>query len=325
MLTLFEHICGELQLGSLTAEPQRLSGGYTHRMFSLTTAKERYAVKLLNPEIMQRPDAPANYRRAEEWEALLEARGLPILPAMTIGGCKMHCIDGQFLYVFPFYDGRVLSDAEITPAHCASMGNALARIHAVSRREAPDAPQASQPIRWQELTAALLADPEAHEIGLRMQAAAPMLRRITQAMEAASAALPREEALCHNDMDAKNVLWQGDDFRIIDLECLGCANPQQELLDLAISWAGRPADEQRFKAFMIAYREAGGVLSAAPADLYDSRRNDLDWLAYNARRALFDDPEEQRIGREQVAGTLGKIEGEQRKRNDILAWFECVR
>jgi hypothetical protein len=63
-------------------------------------------------------------------------------------------------------------------------------------------------------------------------------------MTLAADRLPRRTALCHNDMDAKNVLWQGGDFRIIDLECLGPANPEQEMLDLAISWAGYELDEK---------------------------------------------------------------------------------
>ena len=129
---MLERICAALSLGTLTAPPIRLSGGYTHRMFRLDTTTGRYAVKLLNPEIMQRPDALDNYRTAEAFEALLEQSGLPILPALTIGGKKMQQVDGQYLYVFDYFDGRVLKDDEITPAHCRRMGQALAGIHGVN-------------------------------------------------------------------------------------------------------------------------------------------------------------------------------------------------
>ena len=319
MQALFEHICAQLSLGELTAAPVPLSGGYTHRMFTLITTQGKYAVKLLNPEIIARPDAFANYARAEAHEALLEAEGLPILPAKVIGGRKMQCVDGQHLYVFDFYSGRVLRDEEITPAHCAAMGDALARIHAFINRES-DAGDA-QPIDWPPLVAALLRDPEAVWHGADMHRALPMLIRVTRAMVNAAARLPRREALCHNDMDAKNVLWQGNDFRIIDLECLGHANPEQELLDLAISWAGNEPDETRFRAFVTAYLAAGGRITADPADLYDSRRNHLDWLAYNARRALLEDMEERRIGREQIGETLQKLVWDQLHRERILSWM----
>ena len=62
---MLERICNALSLGALSVPPMSLSGGYTHRMFRVETEKGTYAVKLLNPEIMQRPDAQDNYRTAE--------------------------------------------------------------------------------------------------------------------------------------------------------------------------------------------------------------------------------------------------------------------
>ena len=66
---------------------------------------------------------------------------------------------------------------------------------------------------------------------------------------------------------------------------------------------------------------AAGIVGQ-PVELYDSRRNHLDWLAYNARRALFDDPEERRIGRQQIADCLSKLAYDQRNRAKILGWME---
>ncbi len=333
----------ELHLGKLTLPPVPLSGGYTHRMFRLDTDQGRYAVKLLNPEIMQRPDALDNYRAAEGFEALLEAAELPILPALMIGGRKMQQVDGQYLYVFDYYDGHVLPDVDITPAHCAQMGAVLARIHGAapvrqgepltqpggdsSPTKGSLTPQSpggdSSPMKGSlsALAESLLASDDAKTEGAILRTAAPMLEEATAAMQEALRRLPRMEALCHNDMDAKNVLWQREDFRIIDLECLGYADPRQELLDLAISWAGWPPEEGRFKAFVQGYIRAGGCLPAQAALVYDSRRNHLDWLAYNARRALFDDPQERRTGRAQVVETIEKIDADRRNRAIILRWM----
>ncbi len=323
MQALCQRICAALRLGDLAAAPIRLSGGYTHRMVALTTTTGRYAVKLLNPEIMARPGVLENYARAERHETRLATAGLPILPAKIIDGSKMHCVNGQHLYVFDYYDGRVLPDDEITPAHCAAMGNVLARIHAVSQREAATEADV-RPIAWPLLTAGLLRHRDTRKEGAALHRALPQLIRVTHAMQLAAARLPRMEALCHNDMDAKNVLFARDDFRIIDLECIDYANPGQELLDLAISWAGWPADEGKFTAFLRAYHAAGGRIAADPADLFDSRRNHLDWLAYNARRALSDDPEERRTGREQILETLGKIASDQQNRSMILRWMDAA-
>lgn len=336
----FAKLTRQLSLGSLVAPPIRLSGGYTHRMFRLDTTTGRYAVKLLTPEIMQRPEALENYRTAEAFEALLEARGLPILPALTIDGRKMQQVDGQYLYVFEYFEGCALADGEITPAHCRAMGRVLAGIHGagtsvgegLSLPATVETPQSatsadSSPrgkTLWRELADALLSSDDARAEGEILLSAAPMLTRVTAAAEDAARRLPPMEALCHNDMDPKNVLWQGADFRIIDLECLGYANPRLELLDLAISWAGAAVEEGWFKAFMQGYGEAGGSFGADAALVYDSRRNYIDWLAYNARRALAADPEERRIGREQVRMTVAKIEDDLQSREKVLRWMDEV-
>lgn len=321
---MFERICAALQLGRLTEEPARLSGGYTHRMYRLRTDKACYAVKLLDRQIMQRSDALTNYRRAEGFERLLEQKGLPILPALEIGGSKLQRVEGQYLYVFDFYPGRVLQDEEIQPSHCMKMGEVLARIHGAVAPVYPAEDALTEAFDWAQLTAGLAGAGDACREAQTMQEALLMLEHVTKAAREAVLRLPRRRVLCHNDMDAKNVLWQGEDFRIIDLECLSYADPLQEMLDLAVSWAGWPAQERRFKAFAGAYYAAGGERPEEPALLYDSRWNHIEWLAYNARRALQNDPEERRIGREQVLETIGKIQSDQRNRPMILQWMNEV-
>ena len=320
----FDRLCAGLSLGTLTAPPVRLHGGYSHRMFRLTTDQGDYAVKLLNPQVMQRPHVLENYRTAEGFEALLEKAGLPILPARVIGGNKMHCVDGQYLYVFDYYDGRVLTDGEITPEHCAKVGAALAGIHGAGEPSQSAGADSSPRGRafWKALAEDLLFTDDARAEGELLQAALPMLVQVSAAAEEAVRRLPKEEALCHNDMDPKNVLWRGEDFRIIDLECLGCANPAQELLDLAVSWGG--GQEARFKAFVGAYYGAGGARVTDAAAMYDSRRNYIDWLAYNAQRALSADAEERRVAREQVRWTLDKIRDDAQMRQTILRWMDEV-
>lgn len=322
---MLERICNALSLGEMTTPPVPLSGGYTHRMFRVTTAQGDYAVKLLNPEVMVRPDALDNYRAAETGESLLEAAVLPILPAKVIGGRKLQLVDGQYLYVFDYFAGRVLKEEEITPAHCGKIGAVLAQIHGIDRRrpsQSSGGDSAPGGIAfWQGLAQQLLSSADAREEGALLQAAVPMLERAAAAAQEALCRLPQTETLCHNDMDPKNVLWRGEDFRIIDLECVGYANPAQEMLDLAISWGDT---EEKFKAFVDAYFAAGGLPISDAAAVYDSRRNYIDWLAYNARRALADDTEERCIARQQINMTIAKIRGDTQMRETILRWLQEI-
>lgn len=266
-------LCQLAGLGRLSSEPAAVSGGLLHRMFKLETDTGCYAVKLLNPEIMARPDAPGNYRRAEELEALLESRGLPVLAAITVDGEKMlRLSDGQYAYVFPWYEGRVIRGRAVTPWHAATIGATLAGIHGVARRERIAAPEPLT-VYWDAL---LPACPE-------LLPHRDLLVSLTDRSNEAQLRLPAVETICHNDLDTKNVLWQGDTLRVIDLETLGWSCPFAELADVALYWSGvdeRHIDPARFRALTEAYRAAGGELPSDWDTLLDSSQVWLGWLAW---------------------------------------------
>lgn len=90
----FEKMAAQLGLGTISAAPYRVTGGYLHKMFHLETSKGSYAVKLLNPSIMKRPDALENFSRAERLEKILCEHKIPVVAAMEIGGSKLHCLTG---------------------------------------------------------------------------------------------------------------------------------------------------------------------------------------------------------------------------------------
>ena len=127
----FGVLCEQLNLGALIEEPIRLYGGLMHKMYRVATASGVYAVKHLNPHVMMRATAARNFAAAEELERKLEQTDLPLLPALTIGGRKMQEVDGNFFYVFPYFEGKALTDESITPTHCAIVGRLLANLHAV--------------------------------------------------------------------------------------------------------------------------------------------------------------------------------------------------
>ena len=127
IIKLFES-CG---LGGVLAPVLPVQGGFMHRMFRVNTAGGSYAVKHLNPEIMKRPGVMENYRRAEELEQVLEDAGIPIVPAVTVGGRKMQAMDGEYFYIFRWQNGRITDWFNISAEQCRQAGNIQGRIHAL--------------------------------------------------------------------------------------------------------------------------------------------------------------------------------------------------
>ncbi|MDE5859893.1 MAG: aminoglycoside phosphotransferase family protein, partial [Oscillospiraceae bacterium] len=232
---IFRKICMKYGLGKLECAPVPLKGGFLHRMYSLFTDKGKYAVKLLNPFIMQRETAHENYRTAEKLEAMLEQSSVPVIPALSFGGKKMQELNGQFFYIYEWYDGKSLRSSEVTESHCAAIGGALAKIHALGKREDSQIRDEMR-IDW-NFYLGLLSDKNSELYGL-VRKNTSLLYEMQEKGNAAVKILPPITAVCHNDMDCKNVLWSGHEFRIIDLECLSLSNPFMELFETALYWSG---------------------------------------------------------------------------------------
>lgn len=283
---LLQKICLQCGLGTLECEPVPLKGGFLHKMYSLFTDKGKYAVKLLNPFIMKRETAAENYRIAEELEALLERSGVPIIPALSFGGRKMQKLNGQFFYLYKWYGGKALKSSEVTESHCAAMGGALAKIHALGRHDDFQS-RGEMCIGW-NFYLGLLSEKN-KELYRLVGENISLLYEMQEKGNAAVKRLPPITAVCHNDMDCKNVLWSGNEFRIIDLECLSLSDPFMELLETALCWSGigdKAVDFNLLGAFVRSYAEAGGQLPSDWKTLYDANCGRLDWLEYNIKRSL---------------------------------------
>lgn len=330
MKRFWETLCGEWRLGAPTGMPQPVSGGYMHKMFRLDTPCGSYAVKLLNPEVMRRPDAPANYRNAERLEAVLEENGLPIVAALCRDGQKMHRIGEQHYYLFPWVAHRALPETAVTPEHCAVIGGLLARMHSLPCETLPMAASQPEPMAadWEGLAHAVEhAWGRESALSQALVQELPLLEHAGTLYNRGVEALPPLVSICNGDMDVKNVLWQGSDPVIIDLECLELGNPVNDLVQLALGWAGDATggmDETRLDAFLAAYRHAHPLPPVDWAAVCGLGFFWLDWLHYNLRRACglaSDTPEERMLGCRQAQETLVRIRSYAEKLPAAVAQF----
>lgn len=334
---ILEKICHVYNLGELLCKPTRLTGGFMHKMYSLFTTQGKYAVKLLNPFIMQRKDAMDNYRTAEVFESALEQTKIPILPALSFDGKKMQCMDGQYFYLYQWYDGKALKSEEITPYHCEKIGGILAEIHGLkllrtNGAEAEIGPECCEEkyerkelhIDWDDYIEKLAV--KNRSLSELLQTNRALLYESQDKGNEAIKKLPTTVAICHNDMDSKNVLWSGKECRIIDLECLSYGSPVMELYELALCWSGYEVcniDVSLFQSFIRAYAKAGGTLPTDWETVYYCNNGRLEWLEYNVKRALGMECSEEEIemGVEQVKETMAHVIYYHEAKKDIL---ECL-
>ena len=307
---LFNMVIKELNLGECLAQTQRVSGGYMHKMYKLETTTGRYAVKLLNPSIMKRPDAKGNYEKAESLERILESNDIPIVPALELNGKKLQCVDNQYFYIFNWVDGKALECNEITSEHCKMAGKLLADIHKLKKIEKPNELDRIC-IDWDKYIE--LANEKCPEIVDVLKNNRDMLYSAENEYNQALDSAPDITCICDGDMDSKNVLWQDGNPLIIDLECLDYGNPYLEMFNLALSWSGGvlcDIDCEKLTAFISSYKQEFGEDDIDCQALSGIGFSWLDWLEYNVKRALMlecENEEERQLGIGQVHETIDRI------------------
>ena len=320
--SLFNKIVYSLDLGIITDRPIQVTGGLTHRMFKVFTDKGRYIIKLLNPNIMKRPTAIDNFNKAEKYEELFKQNNIKAVYSLEFNNKKMQKIDGQYFYVYEWYDGKALKDGEITEYHCRQIGKTLADIHNID-------------IVKKEYTEKEKNIDFKYYIDLAKEKESPIYDLIYDKLDILNDSLkngnnsiknlPNYYSLCHNDMDPKNVMWLDNDYKLIDLECLGYNNPYLELYELALCWSGYEKcniNFDLFKAFFESYFENSNLDKNVDWEsIYYANNGRLEWLEFNIKRSLMiecNTKEEQEIGINEVKGTIEQIVYYDKLKEEIL-------
>lgn len=323
---IFEEIVSRLQLGTLKALPQRVSGGYMHKVYRLETTKGSYAVKILNSEIMKRPDALKNFQRAEYLEKILQENEIPIIPALEVKGEKMHSIENQYFYLFEWFSGKVLGWREITAKHCNRISRILAQIHKIKHDHNQTFIAKPVYINWDHYIEQIHSRcPELEEELKRRQ---ELLYFAQDEFNDSLKKLPPVTCICDGDMDSKNVLWANGCPKIIDLECLDYGNPFFEMFQLALSWSGSvicQMDYECLTAFLTSYQHEYGNFNADWNAFYGIGFTWIEWLEYNIKRALMIEcanEEERCLGIEQVHETIQRIEYHNSIKAELLHQLE---
>ena len=307
----FNKMVSELDLGSIIEGPVQVYGGLMHRMFKIITSKGNYIVKLLNPNVMKRETALGNFKKSDELEEILKDNNIDAVYSIKFNNSKLQLLDGQYYYVYEWYDGVSLKDKDIKKIHCEKIGNVLASIHNISLRKEKWVEEKKN-INWNYYIN--LAKEKNSIIYDMIYDKLDLLNNSMLNGNKVVDKLPNYAAICHNDLDSKNVLWSNNNFKIIDLECLGYSNPYLELFSLALCWSGYEScniDYDLFLAFINSYFN-NSVLSKDIdwESLYYANNGRLEWLEYNIKRALMIESssnEEMELGIKEVKETIEHI------------------
>ena len=321
---LIEKLFEDLGLGKISFPITSVSGGFMHRMYKVCTANHTYAVKHLNSEIMKRPSAMDNYKKAERLEAILEEAEIPIVSALTFDGKKMQEFSGNYFYIFDWHDGNITDWNNITAEQCWKAGNIQGRIHAIETglNEPTELTSTElSTIDWKEYLAKAASaatsagagiDTPYKEVESLLKENLPLLDYAQSELNKARQALPNITTIIDEDMDPKNVMWKNCEPVVIDLEFLDYGNPVSSAIQLSLQWSGITLcdfDAEKQKAFFEGYFEVYDNGFKDYKNVFGLTYTWIEWLEYNIQRALgsCQDKAEQEMGLTEVKNTINRI------------------
>ncbi|MDP4553468.1 phosphotransferase [Alkalihalobacillus macyae] len=324
----YKQLCLISDLGETICPPEPITGGLLHKMYLIKTTKGKYAVKLLNPEIIKRPDAMANYINSEKI-ANLVSNNISALPAKIINGKVVNEINNQFFLVFDWIEGSSLKPIELKTEHSKKIGSILAAIHKTNFEELDIKYGGINNGHLKEWDFYLKKGQQASSewAGLFKENIDKLYEWDAKSTDAAEI-LSSETVISHRDLDPKNVMWIQDSPTIIDWESAGYINPMQDLIETAVYWSDNKTlniNKNRFSAFLEGYINNYGELQANWIRVLETGYlGKLGWLEYNLKRSLkmeCSGEDEQKLGSAQVIETIKELRQYESSIPTLLNWL----
>lgn len=319
-----------LHLGALLEEPVMITGGLLHKMFRVSTSDGLFAVKLLNPEIMKRPDALSNTVHSEKIAKAFDGL-IPAVVSLEIDGKQVHKLGDEYYMVYPWVDGSSVFSGEITTYHCETIGSILGKMHHQDLKVEYVKPEKDsfEMFAWDAYLKRVndLKNSDKKWVSAYKKSIEDIKSWNQRACDSASY-LSKQTVISHRDLDPKNVMWNGDKPYIIDWEAAGYVNPYQEFLEVINYWTDDGAGnlvKEKCDALINAYRRYMDINTVMWDEVfYGSYIGMLGWLEYNVKRALgveASDEAEMLLGEEQVVGTIHELYSYQGKIMQLQEWL----
>lgn len=324
-----EKLCQSYRLGKVKSEPEMVTGGLMHKMYHVRTDEGEFAVKLLNPDVMKRPEALRNMINSEIVSNALKDV-VPLVAAKCFDGKYIIELDGSFYVIFDWIEGKSIFVPDISEYHCAQVGRILGKIHATDIKV--DSIEKSHDIRgeydWKMLLEkAKQCNAECYSV---LQENLADIMQWDNHVVSGLPEVSQDQVIGHRDLDPKNIMWKNDEPYIIDWEAAGYVNPFQELIEVLNYWISDETgkyNKAKFDALMKAYTESmdiGNVnWDAVMACSFDGM---LGWLEYSIKRALGmegSDVKDRQEGMQQTKGTILELKKYENQIEQLKEWMMC--
>ncbi|GLZ78843.1 membrane protein [Actinorhabdospora filicis] len=299
-------------LGEVRGHPRAVPGAFSHRVWRLTTAKGRWAVKVFDRSVdhARSPRWPEMMDEAVAIEIAAGRAGLTLPRPVFTGGAAIAEIDGLCVRVHEWAEGAPVPQATRDPLLASRIGVHLATLHRLPLACDPDA--APMVATHDDAHLAALAGRARGRSWAGLMPDARRAWRVVRELAAERATVNRPVIATHRDLGPKNALTAAGGFPVIvDWDVAGPWTADEELAAACLEWSGVKAGEPgraAARALLEAYAAAGGKGRVSGAETLAAWLvKHANWTEMHLRHALDEHAARRDLAEEAVPGLLGDL------------------
>jgi len=227
----FKPLLEKLELGKIIGNVVPLQGGTAHTTFKVETSSGNYAIKKINihhPNFAVKKNFQEVYERSELIAGLMFKMQVPAVCSLSFDGEHVVQLAGDYFIIYPYIEGYLLGEENMTANHARSMGAVFALMHNADIQLLGQAHyHYSNDDYWEKLIRITGND--------SLRKLLPSIIDWNRAYAATIPALNHELVMTHGDMHNRNVLWDAENKpHIVDWDDAAPMNPMVEVIGYAL-------------------------------------------------------------------------------------------
>lgn len=306
---LIKYISNYLKLGKLLNMPEILPGGLTNKNYMIKTQKGAYVIKILNKSNL---DKLKLIEFSENISSLACESGIHSFPALKYNNKYVQCYNGEYFLIYEYFNGRVILSKEIDEHKCRILASELAKIHKLDSNKIEIIESETDNIYNKRIDFSFYKEKlNAMEKEWTKDFIDNYLKimKIYDKVYNCYQMLSNQKSLTHKDLNRKNILWNENEFVIIDWENARYSNPSLDFFNTA--WfLTDDVEENKYMAFAEEYFKNYRFDDYIDIAVYAALIDEILWLEFSLKRALGNissNIEEIEIGKTQIKPTIKEI------------------
>ncbi len=300
-------IIKSFNLGALKEDPIVIDGGITNSLYKVVTDKNNYVIKIVNnSRIKQDNNLIKKLEFSEKIANKAKLNGINSVVAVKINDKYINQYKNNYFLIYEWCEGKVLLSKEITNKHLKIIAKAMSNLHKIKVEEK------NSIIKYQRINYNyyfdLLKNNE-EEYALFFKNNFNKLLSIYDHVYENYTMLSNQLSYVHKDLNRKNIIWNNDDYYIIDWETATISNPSLDFFNS--SWfLTEDIKEEKYKTFTKEYLLTCKLEDNLNVSINCSIIEECMWLEFSLKRALSistKDFDEIELGKKSIESSIKEI------------------